>query len=59
VSDLDNKCKNARKDIENNRKKINDDLLDNIKKLTEQRVHMLKMMHYADEEKKRAAKFLV
>ncbi len=45
--------------MQNGKKQLYTNIKDNISRLTEQRLHMLKCLHYLPEEKKRAAKFLI
>ena len=47
------------KEIEANKKLLATNLRDYSSRLTEQRLHMLKCLHYLPEDKKRAAKYLI
>jgi Fe2+ or Zn2+ uptake regulation protein len=47
------------KDVGNYKKQLVSNLRDNASRITEQRLHMLKCLHYLPEDKKKAAKFLI
>lgn len=47
------------KEIGNSKRQLVSNLRENASRMTEQRLHMLKCLHYLPEEKKRAAKFLI
>ncbi len=58
-SELENKNRLLENEIAKNMREIDENSRDHIKKATEQRLHMLKLMHFCPEQKKRAAKFLI